>query len=176
MANHSFVRYNRLSLRLKAHEVETMLKSFIVARFGGRVVIERIADSPMERQGYTVWHCVAPGTAIDDPKEAMRAWMAPGELIGFPVWYKPGLLEFRHVRNEWARWAQKCVEEDFAMHLGATMEDEGDNVVHKAVRDASNFNTVRDYLSRNFTKPLEGDDLEWVERLMQSVPEVFREH
>lgn len=175
MANHSFVRYNRRRLNLKSHEVEVMLKSFVVARFGGHVVVERVAGGPMERQGYTVWHCVVPGSAIDDPKEAMSAWLAPGELIGFPVWYKPGLLEFRHVRNEWARWAQKCVEEDFAIHLRGTMEDEGDSVEHKAVRDASNYETVRDYLSRNLPKPLAGDDLEWIDRLLRFAPKIFRE-
>ena len=174
MANHSYVQYNRRRVTLTADAVEMLLKEFCHERFGDNVTVERQEDSHMVRQGYTVWHCVIPGSEIADNHAAMKFGMAPGEPLGFPVWYRPGLLEFRHHLNCWARWAQRCIEEDFAMHTNGEMTSDHDDKEVPARRESSNFRTVRAYLTRSYKKPLTDDAAEWIERLMSTVPECFR--
>jgi hypothetical protein len=175
MANHSYVRYNRRRVTLTASAVEMLLKEFCHARFGDKVAVVRQEASHMARQGYAVWHCVIPGSEIADNHEAMRFYVAPDDPIGFPVWYRPGLLEFRHVMNYWARWAQECIEEDFAMHTKGTMTSDHDDKEEPARRESSKYKSVRAYLTRNFKETITADDAEWIEKLMSAVPEGFRD-
>jgi hypothetical protein len=176
MANHSYVHYNRKRVTLTIEAVEMLLKEFCLERFGDKVVVERQEEAHQGRHGDAVWHCIVPGSEISDAMQAGHRLMAPGEPCGFPVWFRPGLLEFRHRLNYWERWAQTCIEEDFAMHTHGTMTSDHDDKKEPAHRMASEYKTLRAYLLRNFPKhdPLTKADADWIEPIMEMAPECFR--
>jgi hypothetical protein len=170
MANYGYVRIQVAPGKPKAKRMAAFEPVLVrcVERTLGKPWQVTLADFAYD--GPT-WIVSLPGTAVTDARKATQRMLAPGQDVGFVVSLQPRAIAFRHPPNMFERWAQGRVEEEIADHYGrGIFFDATDRTQKTGTREYRKGKTFRDYLCRNFKKPLSGDDAAWIDRFKEQVP------
>jgi len=125
------------------------------------------------QDGGPTWLVTLPGTAVPQP-EANKRMVAPNQDMGFTVTLHTKTIAFRHTPNHFERWAQGCAREELADFFGsASFFDSTDRNVVPSAREYRQGKTFREYLTRNFDRPLTPDEEIWIARFKDYAPEGF---
>ena len=170
MANYSYlrIRFSPKSPKAKRiEEFEYILKQTLPKALDDRW---KMQFASWEDGGPT-WIIFLPGTAVEDRREAGQRLQAPGEDIGFPISLQPTAIAFRHSINMFTDWAQGRFAEQLSDHFQhGIFFDATDAVRPPGTKDYRSGTTFRDYLTRNFDKPLSAEDAMWITRFMRLAP------
>jgi hypothetical protein len=163
MANHSYVEFIGDAM---PDDVESSLRDISRRRFRGKVVVQRSPELAKAWQAKVAWWVHLPGTSPNTP-------MQP-EDYGFACWMKvDDVVEFRHPFDGWTRWAMDVFQQYLAQELGAFIRDDAVSGV-EAPHPYQYKKSYRQYLSRNFKKPLSVEDRQYLNRRMDSAPPPFK--
>lgn len=163
MANHSYVE---LLGDTTPDEVEALLKETSRRMFRGKVVVQRDAKLAESWKAVAAWWNHLPGT------NPGTLWQP--EDYGFVCWLRGSdVVEFRHPYDGWTRWAMSVFEHRLAWGLGALIRDDGSAGI-ETPRPAQFKRSYREYLARNFKKPLPLDDRRFLNKHLDSAPPPFR--
>ena len=171
MANYSYINLRMLASNEVARKqaFERILSQCVERALGAGW---RVALTEFDDDG-PVWAVDLPGTAkpmdarpIDPPS------MYPNEEdVGFPVALQHKRIAFRHGSNHFCGWAQGCVAEELADYYGrGVFFDATSRTQRPKTREYRRGKTFKEYLTRNFQKPLSPDDVEWIESFKRFVP------
>ena len=162
-------QWRPLSKQEKISAFTPILTSAVLLALGPRW---RVSLTDFEDDGPT-WVVTVPGTARRG-LHASKRMLAPGEDVGFPVALQKGQIAFRHGPNMFARWAQGCVEEELADHFQSGVYfDATDETMPPGTVEYRRGKTFREYLARNFEKPLSPEDETWIESFRELTPDGF---
>jgi hypothetical protein len=172
VANYSYIKYRVGSPKATKEDriiaFVPVLHVMVLKALGDRW---RVSFADFDFDGPT-WLVTLPGTAVADEKEAMQQLLAPGEDIGFPVSLQPRAIAFRLSINVFTNWAQGCVAEEMADFYGYGIYfDETGRTEKSKTREFRRGKTFREYLARNYDKPLSAKDLAFIDRFKHLVPE-----
>lgn len=158
--------------------MEKLLKAVVLERFGERVEVQVPGFDPELGCTHT-WLVVVPGTAVHDDVGAMKKGLAPGEDIGFMVARRRGgkQLVFRHgPGTHFETWLRGCVAERLARRLKAGVRYDATDKTYRRgpkSKDRYDYPTFKEYLTRNFDKPLSKKDRKFIdERFRWEAPDV----
>ena len=117
-----------------------------------------------------VWSVTLPGTAVYE--NAGKVLKAPGEDVGFPIALQDRkVIAFRGSINMFESWAQGRLKEQLADYYQVgVFSDATDKMTPPGTCVYRQGKTFDDYLTRNLDKPLNEDDLRWLERFKRLVP------
>lgn len=168
MANHSIIQLPSYTL---GSQVESAVRQVNARRFQGRMRLVNIDEDREQWDAIRVWMIEAPDTRPDPPSAA-----EPDEDLGFVFWLHKNSrsLEFRHsIHNKWMSWVQHVFEHELADYFMVREFDQGDGV---EPTDVATFRLgFRDYVTRNFDKPMSRDSLEFVQnRFFLDIPKNWR--
>lgn len=168
MANHSMIKLASYTL---GYQVEDAVRKINARRFQGRMRLVKHDEWALQWKARRVWTIEAPDTRPDPPSRA-----EPDEDLGFMFWLHENsrALEFRHaIHNKWIMWVQHVFEHELADHFMVTEFDQGDGT---RPTDIATFRLgFRDYVTRDWEKPLAPDDLEYVQnRFFLDIPKSWR--
>lgn len=172
MANHSRVTLKR---KISVEEAERLLRKTVNAVLGPKVLVESYEPEKGAESGRRSWHVYIPGSEQKEDA-ALRYMKAADDPFGFMVWFHPkGCWEFRHPPNNWEWWAQDKIQHEIARALDIkTYQDDGSDKPQKVDPEARK-STYRQYITRNFRTPLSAKDQEWINGLLATAPEGFRD-
>jgi len=174
MANYAYIDI-RECLNRRVPKPERIAAFMTILSMGVHEVLGdrwRVDLAPFEDEGPT-WLVTIPHTARKGVK-ASKAGLAPGENVGFAVALQRDSLAFRHGPNMFESWAQGCMQEWLADHFKRGVYfDATDETEPPGTVEYRRGKTFREYLERNFEKPLSADDAAWIERFKDLAPEGF---
>lgn len=168
MANHSVIHLPSYTL---GHQVESAVRQINARRFQGLMRLTSRDDWVRQWNARRVWTLEAPDTRPEKPTP-----IEPDEDLGFVFWLRENsrALEFRHcIGNRWIQWVQHVFEHEIANHFMVAEFDQGDGV---RPTDIETFRLgFREYVTRDFAKPLSTDELEYVQnRFFCDIPKSWR--
>lgn len=162
MANYGYLH---LKCKISADNFETLLRDTVSKTLRGNWVVKR-ADFAWD--GIT-W-------IVEIPDAEYPAETKAVEAPGFVVSLAPGdkQILFRHSLFMFESWAQGCIEEALADYFQVgVLYDASDEIVPPGTVEYRRGKTFREYLSRNFDKPLSLGDKEWIERFEPLTPKGY---
>lgn len=168
MANHSVIKLPSYTL---GYQIESVVRQVNARRFQGRLRLVNQDASARQWKARRVWAIEVPDTRPEKPSSA-----EPDEDLGFLFWLHENsrALEFRHaIHNRWIQWVQHVFEHELAHHFMVTEFDQGDGM---RPTDIETFRLgFRDYVTRDWEKPLAFDDLEYAQnRFFVDIPKNWR--
>ncbi len=169
MANYGYIEIPKIT----TVDFERQLKLAVKKSLGDRWAVE-LADF---EDGGPTWKVTVPGTA-PEPDPSVPFFCQEGD-VGFPVALQPGQVAFRHCmigpKDEFARWAQGCVEEELAESLGVPVVfDATGRAVPPGTREYRVGKTFRDYLIQQWDEGYSPEDVRFLEdRFKRYTPEGF---
>jgi hypothetical protein len=170
MANYSFIRVRfspKSTKSRRIQEFEYILKQTVPKALDDRWQVQLASWE----DGGPTWVVLLPGTAVTDVAEARQRLQAPGEDVGFPVTVQPTAIAFRHSMNFFTDWAQGRLAEQLSDHFQhGVFFDSTDAVRPPGTKEYRIGTTFREYLTRNFDKPLSKEDAMYVTRYMRLAP------
>jgi len=159
--------FQRASKAGRISEFEYVLKQAVLKTLDDRWQVKLASWE----DGGPTWLVTLPATACGQP-EASKRLQAPGEDVGFTVSVQPHAIAFRHSVNMFTGWAQGRVAEQLSDHFRVGVFFDATNETYKhGTKRYRVGKTFRDYLTREFKKPLSAGDLAYVERYMRLAPE-----
>jgi hypothetical protein len=155
MANHSVIKFPTFKW---AYHIEDAFRTINARRFQGRMLLVEHANLIPQWKARRVWMIEAPGTRPATPGPA-----EPDENLGFLLWlHEDGrALEIRHsAHNRWILWVMHVFEHELADHFMVASFEQGDG---EGPTDIVTHRTgFREWATRNFPKPMDAGDLEYV--------------
>lgn len=169
MANYAYINHPKT---LALQEFETDLREAVKRILGERWAVEL---APWEDAG-PVWKVTLPGTAPEADRQL--PWICQPGDVGFPVGLQSGRVAFRHAGlgplDEFARWAQGCVEEELGEHYGVgVFYDASGETYPPETRRYRAGKTFREYLISMWEDFTEADERYLETRYKPVVPEGF---
>lgn len=172
MANYALIKVAvckpKATKQTRIEQFEPVLKACVFKTLDKRWEV-KLAD--FDYDGIT-WLVTIPGTATTDLAAARKMLAAPGEDVGFMVALQPKAIAFRHGMNMFTGWAQGRVEEELSDHYEkGIFFDATDRTQKVGTREYRLGKTFRQYLLRNFDKPLSDEDEKYIDSFRRLVPD-----